>query len=61
VTSLEFTAARLRQILAPAAHSAEGGALIQEFFPGVENWMADESSGKLACIRASWRGCSTTG
>jgi formamidopyrimidine-DNA glycosylase len=43
VTSREFTAARLRQILKRRrGTSLKALLLIQEFFPGLGNWMADE-------------------
>jgi formamidopyrimidine-DNA glycosylase len=43
VTSREFTAARLRHILQRRRRtSLKALLLIQEFFPGVGNWMADE-------------------
>jgi formamidopyrimidine-DNA glycosylase len=43
VTSREFTAARLRQILQRRRRTPlKALLLIQEFFPGVGNWMADE-------------------
>jgi formamidopyrimidine-DNA glycosylase len=43
VTSPEFTVDRLRAFLARRKKSTIKGALLmQEFFPGVGNWMADE-------------------
>jgi formamidopyrimidine-DNA glycosylase len=43
VTSREFTAARLTEILQRRRRTPlKGLLLIQEFFPGVGNWMADE-------------------
>jgi formamidopyrimidine-DNA glycosylase len=43
VTSREFTAARLRQILKRRrGTSLKALLLIQEFFPGLGNWMTDE-------------------
>ena len=43
VTSREFTAARLRQILRRRRRTPlKALLLIQEFFPGIGNWMADE-------------------
>ena len=43
VTSHEFTVARLRQILQRRQRtSLKALLLMQEFFPGVGNWMADE-------------------
>ena len=43
VTSREFTAVRLRHILQRRRRtSLKALLLIQEFFPGVGNWMADE-------------------
>ena len=43
VTSREFTVARLRQILKRRRRtSLKALLLIQEFFPGLGNWMADE-------------------
>ncbi|MEO7319433.1 MAG: DNA-formamidopyrimidine glycosylase family protein [Chthoniobacteraceae bacterium] len=43
VTSREFTTARLREILLRRARAPlKALLLMQEFFPGVGNWMADE-------------------
>ena len=43
VTSNEFTLERLREILARRrASTVKGVLLMQQFFPGVGNWMADE-------------------
>jgi formamidopyrimidine-DNA glycosylase len=43
VTSREFTSARLAQLLQRRRRTPlKGLLLIQEFFPGVGNWMADE-------------------
>jgi formamidopyrimidine-DNA glycosylase len=43
VTAREFTAARLRQILRRRRRTPlKALLLIQEFFPGIGNWMADE-------------------
>ena len=43
LTSREFTAARLREILKRRRRtSLKALLLIQEFFPGLGNWMADE-------------------
>jgi formamidopyrimidine-DNA glycosylase len=44
VTSREFTVARLRQILQRRRRTPlKALLLMQEFFPGVGNWMADEA------------------
>ena len=43
VTAREFTAARLREILRRRARAPlKALLLMQEFFPGIGNWMADE-------------------
>jgi formamidopyrimidine-DNA glycosylase len=69
VTSREFTAARLRHILQRRRRTPlKALLLMQEFFPGVGNWMADEilwqaglppraSAGALddAAVRELWR------